>query len=215
MPIHSRYAATRKGFDTPFGTLEADVDFIEAVARGCDEDLFTDEFAHRTEHSVELQAVHLRHHFGAPPEAKIAAFLCGSFHEFFASGASPGEDDRVAAFIGALRKSIESYGKPVTVLASADLAHMGAKFGDDFPVDDEKLKWIEGEDRAMLAPVEGLDAEGFFQAVSKDNDQRRICGFASIYTMLGAIRAEKCELLHYGAWHDPSDTVSYASAVLY
>ena len=214
-PISTMVAATRKGFDTPFGKIEADAEFVEAVAGRCGEDLFADELAHRTEHSIELQAVMLRHHFPPDSGVRIAAFLCGSFYPFFSSGTSPGSDERVTEFTGALREAIEAYGRPVTVLASVDLAHMGAKFGDSFPVDDSRLGWIEREDREMLVHVERMDPEGFFREVCKDGDSRRICGFASIYAMLSTIRADHCELLHYGRWHDPADTVTFASAILY
>ncbi|PYO55864.1 MAG: AmmeMemoRadiSam system protein B, partial [Candidatus Rokuibacteriota bacterium] len=59
------FAATLKPYDTPLGAVPVDRDFYEALSRRYGADLLSSEAAHRSEHSIELQAVMLRHVLGA------------------------------------------------------------------------------------------------------------------------------------------------------
>ncbi len=55
------FAATAKPFETPFGPLEVDREVLDAVARRAPTDLMAAELAHRSEHSIEFQAVWLQY----------------------------------------------------------------------------------------------------------------------------------------------------------
>jgi hypothetical protein len=97
------------------------------------------------------------------------------------------------------------------LVAGADLAHVGPRFGDAEPVSRARLAQIEAEDRALLSLVTGVDAGGFFTAVAVDGDSRRTCGLSPIYALLATLPAGRGRLLRYGQWPDPQGTVTFAS----
>ena len=50
----------------------------------------------------------------------------------------------------------------------------------------------------MLGYVEKLDGEGFYSSISRERDQRKICGLPAIYTLLAVLDAREGRLLRYG-----------------
>jgi len=206
------YTATRKAYDTPLGAVPADTAFIDALARRYGERLFTEESAHRGEHSIEFQAVLLRHLFG-DTALRIVPILCSSFHEHVESGKEPREDDRVASFIDALGAVLAEF-PDSCLIAGADLAHLGPRFGDEARVGKEIAYWCEVADRATLDRAGTADAGGFFGAIAIEKDRRRVCGISAIYTFLSVLPAGSAgTLLHYGQALDEEGTtfVSFAS----
>ena len=86
-PMRNLFALTKKGFDTPLGTVETDRMFVARLASkmsaspvGKDLNLFGDELAHRQEHSIEFQAVFLQSLLGGKRPFQIVPILVGSFH---------------------------------------------------------------------------------------------------------------------------------------
>ncbi|MBM3290420.1 MAG: AmmeMemoRadiSam system protein B, partial [Candidatus Hydrogenedentes bacterium] len=71
------FVMTRKHFETPIGTVETDRELVDAIAAGCGWDPYDAEIVHRTEHSIEFQAVMLAHLYGAG--VRIVPILCGPF----------------------------------------------------------------------------------------------------------------------------------------
>lgn len=207
------YVLTAKDFETPLGTLKADREMIQALSEKCGPDVFSDELAHLGEHSVELQAVYLKHALGDKRDATIVPVLCGSFHQYVAEGASPEKDPRVEKFISALRDCTASSPRRVCVIASADLSHMGPRFGDQEAITSVHLKLMESQDMEMLRSVEAGDAEGLFHHIARDKDRRRVCGFPAIYTMLKVINPSRGKFLKYSQWPDENATVTFAGMV--
>ena len=128
-------------------------------------------------------------------------------------------------FVGALAELLKDREGRVTLLASADLAHIGQKFGDEVPLTPRLLRKNREEDGKMLAYVQAGDAEGFFKFVRREKDRRRICGLTSIYACLaacgkasggGEAKGASAELLHYD--QSPEDEtqslVSYAALAI-
>ena len=101
----------------------------------------------------------------------------------------------------------------MTLIAGADLAHVGPRFGDPEPVSPADLATLGDEDRAMLEAVEAGDAEAFFDGVARDGDRRRICGLSPIYALLRALGGARGTLRRYGQWPDPQGVVTFASVV--
>lgn len=207
------FALTRKDHDTPLGPVPVDADFVEVLARRARQDCFRSEIAHRTEHSIELQALFLRYLFGGRRDVTIVPVLASFAHEALALGRGAEDDPRVARFLDALAETIVASGRRVALIAGADLAHVGPRFGDPALVSDDELGRIEREDRRMLETVEAGDAEAFFASVAADGDRRRICGLSPIYALLRALSSAPGEIRHYGFWPDPQGVVSYASVV--
>ena len=211
-PIARPFALTRKSFQTPLGTADTDREFMDSLLARVGERYLDDEFAHRGEHSIEFLCVLLRHLVPGP--LRIVPVLCGSLHEAVEAGRSPGRGD-VAEFLAALRETSAEQGGRTVFVASADLAHVGPQFGDEDRITPEVLRVVETADREMLARAEAGDADGFFQAVARDGDRRRICGLPPIYAMLRLLEGSHGRLLRYGQWPDPNGTVTFAALALY
>jgi AmmeMemoRadiSam system protein B len=102
-------------------------------------------------------------------------------------------------------------------MASADLAHVGIRFGDPEPPDLTTLQALADQDRHMLAPLRDLDPEGFFEFLRRERDRRKICGSSAIYTLMHLIAARRGELLKYDQSVEPNSqaVVTFASMAFY
>jgi len=207
------WALTRKSYETPLGPVAVDQDFVERLAARAEQDCFGSENAHRAEHSIEFQAVVLRYLYAGRRDVAIVPVLASFAHEALLRGQDPEDDPRVPRFLEALRETIATSGRRVALIAGADLAHVGPRFGDPEPVSGLERERIAREDRAMLGAVAAGDARGFFEAVAGDGDRRRICGLSPIYAALRLLERGAGTLRHYGQWPDPQGLVSYASVV--
>jgi AmmeMemoRadiSam system protein B len=207
------FALTRKDYATPLGAAAVDRDLVDAVATRAGQDCFASELAHRGEHSIEFQAVFLRYLFGERHDFTIVPVLTSFAHEALARGQGPEQDPRVPRFLDALGEAMATSGRRVAVIAGADLAHLGPRFGDPAPLTPDDLGRVAREDRALLAAVEAGDPRGFFEAIAADGDRRRICGFSPIYALLRMLPDMHGLVKHYGQWPDPQAVVTYASVV--
>jgi AmmeMemoRadiSam system protein B len=204
------FAATRKAYATPFGPVEVDTDVLAAIECRASGDLFAAELAHRVEHSIEFQAVCLAYCHPTRP-VRIVPILASFAHECLARGVDPGSEPRVAGVLDAIREALATVPRRYCLVAGADLAHVGPRFGDPDPVSQARLHEVEREDRALLGLVTSVDPGGFFQAVAADGDRRRTCGLSPIYALLATLPAGRGRLLRYGQWADPGGTVTFAS----
>ena len=117
--------------------------------------------------------------------------------------------------MNALKETVAECGYNTCFVASADLAHVGLRFGDPVPPSPAALQEIERDDRNMLACVENMDADGFFDFVRREEDRRKICGLPPIYMLLKVMNARQGKLLNYQQSVEPngSSVVSFASMV--
>ena len=205
------WALTRKDYESPLGAAQVDRDFVETVAARARQDCFGSELAHRVEHSIEFQAVCLRYLYAEGRDIRIVPVLASFAHEAMLEGKRPDDDPRVPRFLEALADTIAASGRRVALIAGADLAHVGPRFGDPEPVSAPELARLEREDREMLEPVAAGDAQAFFDAVARDGDRRRICGLSPIYAVLKALGGATGSVKRYGQWPDPNGVVSFAS----
>lgn len=214
-PTRGLWSLTRKSFETPLGTLETDAEFVDALSRRLGADAFRDEFVHRAEHALEFQAVFLQYLFAGARRVRFAPVLVGSFGAFVARGESPRGDAEVEGFIAALKEAMaerEREGRRVCLMASADLAHVGPRFGDEAPVDAARLEALARADAESLEAARRGDAEAFYWSVAEDGDARRVCGLAPVYAMLRALDGCEGETLRYAQWPDPNGTVTFCAA---
>ena len=163
------------------GTVRVDREALAELEQACDWDPYQHELTHRTEHSIELQAVMLAHLFGE--DVKIVPILCSDFEFEDSQESSPSIDK----FLSACRRQIERADKKVSVIASADLAHVGKRFGDPFDIDDAVVEGVRGRDEEDLVFVHEIDATGFYRSVMKDDNERKVCGLNCIYSALRSI----------------------------
>jgi len=210
------YILTKKSFNTPFGTIYTDTEIVESIANHCGWDIYDNETAYRSEHSIEFQIIFLQYLLGERDDYKIVPILCNSFDKHVNKGISPSEDRKISVFIETIRRLVRDSQKKFCFIAGVDLAHFGRKFGDMEKMDNELLNWIEERDRNTLDKVSALDPEGFYKSIEEEKDRRKICGLSSIYTLLHTIDASEGNILDYDkAMEKDSDSVvTFASAVL-
>lgn len=214
-PSQSFFFLTRKDFQTPFGLLPTDKDMVDYLLQACPFDLLQEEHLHRQEHSLELQAVLLHAHLGQKRSISIVPILCGSFHTLMGKGLSPQQEEQVCAFLNILKEAMSRNPRGVCVIASADLSHMGPRFGDLENITEPHLDQIKRDDLEMLKRVESVDAEGFYSFIMQEGDRRRICGLSPIYALLKVLEGKEARLLKYSQWPDPVGTVTFCSVAFY
>lgn len=208
------FILTRKDFETPLGTVKTDTEILDRLESACAWDPYEHDLTHRTEHSIEFQAVMLAHLFGE--EVKIVPVLCSmfgdAFHTLDEHGRAP-----ITQFLDACRDSVSTNGKRVTAIASADLAHVGRRFGDPFDIDETVVSAVRLRDEEDLVHAHRLQAEPFYASVMKDRNERKVCGVNCIYATLRTLdgTATHGEALHYDYAHDPAGgIVSFATIAL-
>jgi AmmeMemoRadiSam system protein B len=208
-----RFALTRKHFATPLGEVQTDQEFVGHLLEACGEDLLDDELTHRTEHSIEFQAVFLQHVLGPHRPFTIVPVLVGSFHDLMRREAEPIEDAEVAEFVEALRKAEARTSRRVAYVGGIDLAHIGPQFGDPSLIDEATAEQVRRFDTALLDRAVQGDAKGWFAHVSDVEDRWRVCGTAATYTMLHAMGPARGTLLSYDQAINPDRTcgVTFAS----
>jgi AmmeMemoRadiSam system protein B len=216
-PMREPFALCRKAFATPLGEVEADLGAIDALADAADGfDPYADQFNHKREHSLEFQAVFLRHLCGARP-IRIVPVLAGLGVQQ-ATGEDPVADSRVTGFLDAVRRLVESRPGRVVVVAGADLAHVGPRFGDPEAYDAGQRAALEKADRGSLERATALDSGAFWRHVAADLEQRRVCGLAPIWSLLRSVAgAASGQVLHYEQTVDEHDgsIVSHAAVGYY
>jgi AmmeMemoRadiSam system protein B len=215
-PMRRPFAVCDKAFATPLGELPPDRDAIRELSRASRFDVREDEYFHKQEHSLEFQAVFLRHLLGARP-ATIVPVLCG-LGEAQARGRDPSRDAAAESFLAALTELVAKRGDRVLLVAGADLAHVGPRFGDARPLDAAERRALATRDRRSIGLALDGDAPSFFADVAEDLDTRRVCGLGPLYTMLRAMPgAPAGELLHYDQHVDSEEgsIVSHAALGFY
>jgi AmmeMemoRadiSam system protein B len=209
--LKNLFAATDKDFETPFGTVPVARDVLDRFRQG-GERFFEEDAAHRGEHTIEFQLPFLQHAMGDTPFSIVPA-LCAFPPSAFFAPQLRGLGVLVEEFIERLQAAIAGTGRRACVIASADLAHIGMRYGDSQPPTDFSFHRCMQADLEMLKHVEELKPEAFAEFIHKEEDARRICGFGPIYTLLKLIRAEKGQVLRYdrGVTDQFNSTVTFAS----
>ena len=67
----------------------------------------------------------------------------------------------VETFLDVCRDMVDAAPGQVSVIAGADLAHVGRRFGDAFDIHDSVLRQVEARDREDLQHALAGDATGF------------------------------------------------------
>ncbi len=220
MSPHSPWVMTRKDFETPYGPMKVDEGLYTDIAKSLWYDPLADEAVHRTEHSLEFQALWLKYIWRdkTPPWVPI---LCSSF-DSYASDRAPSSIESIEGAlknIGALLKKRREQGQKILILAGVDLAHVGRRFGDDMDLTPEVRARVENEDKKSLELAMKLEADPFYMSVVADGHWRKVCGLSAIYSSLRLMKGMAPEInegqqLTYGQADDPmGGVVSFASAI--
>lgn len=210
------FALTDKDFETPLGRVKTDHAIVAHIKQAAGPICFKDEVAHRHAHAIEFQLPWLQHVMGEKPFT-IVPILCAFPPEFAAAPDLRELAHEIEAFLAVLKEALRATGQEACVIASAELAHIGMRYGDREPPTDFSFHRCLQQDMAMLKYVETLDAKGFAEFILKEGDARRITGFAAIYSLLSLIRAEKGQVLRYdrGITDQYNSTATYAAMAFF
>lgn len=211
-------AMCAKNFDTPFGPAPLEHDLAELLSEKLGPGITEDEFVHRGEHSVEFQTVWLMEKYRRTTPPRILPFLCGSFHPFIESDTGPQDDPRYEEMLSALKNALAQWSSAngrVMILASADLSHVGPKFGDLVSVTAASAEDVRAYDLALMEKAANGDFQGFYQKTAGNLDRTNICGLSSIYTLLRLLDGPRGRLLEYDQWRDDAgqEMVTFASLI--
>ncbi|MDZ7289511.1 MAG: AmmeMemoRadiSam system protein B [candidate division KSB1 bacterium] len=211
------FSCLPKDFETPLGVVAHDAEFIADLQRRYPHELFAEPLPHRTEHTIEFQAIFLQHLFGSKRRFTIVPILCSYSYLMLTDQRFEREKRLIEDFVHALRATIAASPRRVCLIASVDFSHVGPRYGDSRPPDADFLQRVMEADHRLLASIEEVNAAAFIDILERLQDRYRVCGFAPLHTMLAATTAKRGRLLKYdrGVVDDRNSIVTFASVVLY
>ena len=106
-----------------------------------------------------------------------------------------------AELTGRLREILKAHDGPCVFIAGADLAHIGAQFGDAAPLNQATLDESRRKDESLLNSGRG-GRGGLLRDGPAGGRRRRICGLAPIYFLLSMIDSCRGQVVGYDQWTD-------------
>ncbi len=215
--LEHSYALTDKDFETPLGVVRTERELLERFRGAAHGVFFDEELSHQYEHTIEFQLPFLQHAMGMESSFTILPILCAFPPASVIDPAERRTKDKIDTFIQTLKEAIAASGKETCIVASAELAHIGMRYGDSAPPTDFFFHRCMQTDLEMLKHVEEVSPQAFAEFIAKEEDTRRIWGFAPIYTLLRLIEGGKGEVLRYdrGITDQYNSTVTYASMAFF
>jgi len=210
-PQDGLFCISAKNYLTPFGETRTDRDFVHCLLDRAQPGTFAaSDFGHKIEHSIEFQALFLRHYLGDTP---IVPILCGGIHEFLLAQKSPFEDGRFTGFVETVREEAARR-KRVLFVAGVDLSHVGLKFGDEVPAE-SILSRAQSNDRIILDSLLAGDGPAIYANAAETGDSYKVCGLPALVATAEILRGKSGVLLDYQTYREPatSSAVTYAAAM--
>jgi AmmeMemoRadiSam system protein B len=201
---------TEKDYETPLGKAEIDMELISGIDEILGDYMTIDDLSHKIEHSVEYQVVLLQHYFGK--DIKILPILTGSLYGELEQNDSEITSIRYNKILETIKATLSKQNKKAVFIASADLAHIGRKFGDEFDAAN-KLEELEKADLAMLNELTSDSESAFLKNIFACQDQWKVCGLAPITAAAKLADYKKAEMLNYNIWNEQEtkSAVSFAA----
>ena len=210
------FSCLDKDFATPAGPMRVDRDFLKKLETNFGENIYGQAEAHKNEHSIEFQALFMARLFAGRPEVTAVPILLSFPEVVWDIDHKVFNGERIARFIGALKKTARECGKKVAYVASVDFSHVGARFGDGDALDDSELKRIKADDMELIEAIGKVDGAEFLGKIKEVNQRNRVCGFPALHTLLGALDEGEGDLLEYrqNVEADGKTVVSFATMTL-
>ena len=205
---------TDKDFDTPFGTVYSDKNYIELLQKTGKEIIATDDFAHRSEHSIEFQLIFLQYLFGN--SFSIIPVLFGSFHKLLSFFSRPSDIPYLKDCLYVLKNLWEKESTETLIVAGVDLSHIGPKFGHVQSAA-AMLAETESQDKCLMDAICRNDVKGFWEQTQKNGGRFNVCGFSALSCLLEILENARGEVLGYDTWQEEvtRSAVSFAAMALY
>jgi AmmeMemoRadiSam system protein B len=205
------FGLTRKTFRTPLGDTTTDTALVDWLEKRGGDGVRMEDYCHSFEHTVELQLIFLQHVLG--PQVKTLPVLVGSFARSIYTGGNPEDHDNVKAFLDALGELRDLHGKNLFFILGVDMAHMGARYQDEFTAiaGEGSMLSVEARDAERIRRINALDPAGFWDLVRENQDDLKWCGSSPFYAFLKTAPQSRGELLRYEQWNiDEGSVVSFA-----
>ena len=205
------FSLTDKDFDTPLGVVQSDPDRIRELLSAGGDIVAGNDFAHRSEHSIEFQTIFLRHLLNGE-SFTIIPILCGPLQTTLPEYSRDAYLDRAGPFLEKLRQVLNDQEIETILVAGVDLSHIGLKFGHEMPAQYLK-KQSETHDRHLLEHLSRLDANRFWEESREVNDHYNVCGFSALACLLEVLPPCHGKVLGYEMWNEATtrSAVSFAA----
>lgn len=204
-----RFSLTEKTFSTPLGEVRSEGGWAAALREAGGGSVSPDDFAHRSEHSLEFQLLFCQHLF--KDSFTVLPVLCGSFHDLLDRISRPTDQEDIRSFLCTLKELIES--EPDTmVIAGVDFSHIGMKFGHETSAA-ALLPEAKAHDMALIEALCRGDVAGLWEESRRVGDRYHVCGFSSVASLLELFENVGGRLLDYEFWQEEStrSAVSFAA----
>ncbi len=205
---------TTKDVETPLGTLSCDSELAGKLSVAAGDAASDDDFAFRGEHSVEFQAVILRHVL-RNENLRVVPLLCGGLEPLLEGRSRASEIPGVGGFCELLREALNEGERRTLLVAGVDLSHVGPKFGDAMSARAIAPE-SEEHDRKLLDALVAPAPESFCAEEKATAGRFNVCGFSALACLLEALPPGTTgRLAAFHNWHEErtSSAVSFAAAV--
>ncbi len=205
------FCTTTKAFETPLGVVQNDEFASLALSRAGAGAMAVNDFAHRSEHSIEFQLLFLQRLLGSA-NFTVVPVLCGSPSLNLPAYTRQAFLDKAGGFLEALEEMLED--EETLLLAGVDLSHVGPKFGHQQRAVDMEEE-TRAHDQALLEALAARDAGAFWAESARVEDMYNVCGFSALATLLEVLPVGPAKVLDYQFWREEptNSAVSYATAV--
>jgi len=216
-PSQPLFHISKKEFETPLGNVKVERGLAERLQEAVGGEPQVMEIAHRTEFSVEFQALFLQTLLKdrQKRDFEIVPVVCGAVEPYLDSEEEPTECESFQRFANALGEELSKTSRKWCVIASVDLSHVGPKFDHSTSIDHKVLLPIERGDKRLLGALQSLDRKAFFNEVQRTKNARNWDGVLALLAMLTAANGnlKSAELLRYEQWLEAptKSAVTFAS----
>ncbi|MFC2163385.1 AmmeMemoRadiSam system protein B [Acidobacteriota bacterium] len=205
---------TEKDYETPLGRVRTDREKVLALRQLDLPIIAPDDFAHRSEHSIEFQLIFLQHLLGS--DFCFLPILCGVFPGSMDSYAHPGEIPDVKEFIHNLKLIVNEDPAETLVVAGVDFSHIGPKFGHTQQAS-ALLSETKNYDRVLIDSICRGDVQRFWTEIKQVGNRFNVCGFSALACLMELFPGSKGECLDYEIWNEEptQSAVSFAGIALF
>jgi len=205
------FSLTDKAFETPLGVAKSNASFVRELRSAGGDAIAVNDFAHRSEHSVEFQLLFLQHLL-KEGSFHIIPILCGSVQSCLHEYSRKSYQEKAGPFLKKLRELVTAPDNETLIIAGVDFSHIGPKFGHEMPA-----LYLEDQsgshDKNLLNHLCRLDADAFWEESRNVEDRFNVCGFSALACLLEVLPSSKGEVLCHELWHEEAtrSAVSFAA----
>lgn len=202
--------ACDKGYETPLGVCEADVEVIDQVRARLGDVIFEHRYDHEREHSIEMQIAWIQHCLGPSESGRHCKVFAALVHDPSVNSGESYDGKGVALdpFVNTMREILASLPGKTLVVASADLSHVGPAFGDQQPLAGESPEAeaarnrVFQHDREMIQLYQQRKADELLASMAWQQNPTRWCSTGNLIAAMLITDPSDVRILNYAAAMD-------------